>query len=128
MSEVSLFTWGYWGWGNATAQLVEAVDAVEASRGFKPPMFVDIRLFRKVRAVGFRDRAFEGLLGPSRYVWLDKLGNLDAQKKDRRGSRIPLRWRVSSIWQYSAGTRIAGCCSSARASGLGMKSTGIVIA
>jgi hypothetical protein len=37
----TLFTWGYYGWGNVTAQLVEAVEAVEASRGFEPPSFVD---------------------------------------------------------------------------------------
>src|SRR5262245_40791853 len=33
----TLFTWGYYGWGNATPQLMEAVDAVEESGGFQPP-------------------------------------------------------------------------------------------
>jgi hypothetical protein len=28
----TLFTWGYYGWGNATPQLVEVVDAVEEGR------------------------------------------------------------------------------------------------
>jgi hypothetical protein len=36
MSRQTLFSWGYWGWGNATEQLVEAVDAVETSRGYQP--------------------------------------------------------------------------------------------
>jgi hypothetical protein len=38
---ITLFSSGYWGWGNATERLVEAVDAAEQARGFGPPMFVD---------------------------------------------------------------------------------------
>ncbi len=34
------------------------VDAVEHARGFAPPLFVDVRVRRSVRALGFRDRAF----------------------------------------------------------------------
>jgi hypothetical protein len=68
------FSWGYEGWGNHTEALVEIVDAVEASRGYGPPLFVDIRIRRAVRAIGFRDRAFEERLGP-RYRWLRGLGN-----------------------------------------------------
>ncbi len=49
----TLFTWGYYGWGNHTPSPVEAVDAVETSRGFQPPVFVDIRIRRSVRAAGF---------------------------------------------------------------------------
>ena len=45
------------------------------SRGFAPPVFVDIRISRKVRAAGFRENAFGKLLGPDRYVWLSDLGN-----------------------------------------------------
>jgi hypothetical protein len=72
---VTLFTFGYYGWGNATPQLVEAVDAVETSRGFEPPIFVDIRIRRNVRAKGFVGNAFEKLLGPSRHRWMKSLGN-----------------------------------------------------
>ena len=43
-------------------------------RGFEPPLWVDVRVSRSVRAVGFRDRAFEALLG-DRYVWMPGLGN-----------------------------------------------------
>lgn len=71
----TLFTWGYFGWGNATAQLVEAVDAVERSRGFNPPLFVDVRIRRAVRAKGFQGNAFGELLGPERHRWMKSLGN-----------------------------------------------------
>jgi hypothetical protein len=72
---LTLFTWGYYGWGNATPELVEAVDAVEMSRGFEPPIFVDIRIRRTVRAKGFQGNAFEKLLGLSRHRWMKSLGN-----------------------------------------------------
>jgi hypothetical protein len=71
----TLFSWGYYGWGNATLQLVETVDAVETSRGFKPPLFVDIRIRRTVRAKGFQGNVFERLLGPTRHRWMRALGN-----------------------------------------------------
>src|SRR5947207_35541 len=70
-----LFTWGYYGWGNHTPQLIEAIDAVELSRGFEPPIFVDIRIRRTVRAKGFQGNAFEKLLGESRHRWMRSLGN-----------------------------------------------------
>jgi hypothetical protein len=75
MGRITIFTWGYYGWGNATPQLVEAVDAVETSRGFEPPIFVDIRIRRNVRATGFVGNAFEKLMGPSRHRWMKSLGN-----------------------------------------------------
>ena len=73
---LTVFRWGYWGWGNATPQLVQAVDAIEAARGFAPPVFVDARILRSVRAVGFRGNAFAEQLGNDRYIWMDGLGNL----------------------------------------------------
>jgi hypothetical protein len=72
---MTLFTFGYYGWGNHTSQLVEAVDAVETSRGFKPPIFIDIRIRRTVRAKGFQGNAFEKLLGQNRHRWMKSLGN-----------------------------------------------------
>lgn len=75
MSTTTIFTWGYYGWGNATSRLVEIVDAVERGRGFTPPMFVDIRIRRTVRAKGFQGNAFEKLLGPDRHRWMKSLGN-----------------------------------------------------
>ena len=70
-----IFTFGYYGCGNATPQLVQAVDAVETSRGFEPPIFIDIRIRRNVRAKGFVGNAFEKLMGPSRHRWMKSLGN-----------------------------------------------------
>jgi len=75
MNSTTIFTWGYYGWGNATPQLVEAVDAVETSWGFEPPIFVDIRIRRTVRAKGFVGSAFEKLLGQDRHHWMKALGN-----------------------------------------------------
>jgi hypothetical protein len=70
-----LFSWGYWGWGNATTELIRSVDAAEASRGFEPPIFVDIRIRRSVRAKGFTGDAFEKAVGSGRYRWIQDLGN-----------------------------------------------------
>lgn len=53
MKPITLFTWGYWGWGGAPQEFVRGADAVEKSRGFKPPVFVDIRILRNVKAKGF---------------------------------------------------------------------------
>src|SRR4051812_7144928 len=75
MRTLTAFSWGFWGWGSATRQLVRAVDAVESARGFRPPIFVDIRFRRSGRAAGFRGDAFEKLLGRKRYRWMQSLGN-----------------------------------------------------
>jgi hypothetical protein len=75
MKATTLFTWGYYGWGNHTEELVVAVDAVETSRGFEPPIFVDIRFRRTVRAKGFQGSNFEKLLGQSSHRWMKGLGN-----------------------------------------------------
>ena len=72
---ITVFTFGYWGWGNATDKLVLLVAAVEKERGFKPPFFIDARMSRKVRAKGFIDNTFGDLIGDERYLWLDGLGN-----------------------------------------------------
>lgn len=72
---VTLFSFGYWGCGAATSSLVHAIAAAEKARGFRPPLWVDIRIRRSVRAVGFRDDAFERLLG-AQYEWMCDLGNV----------------------------------------------------
>lgn len=87
MKTLTLFSWGYYGWGNATKQLVKAVDAIEESRGFKPPLFVDIRISRAVRAPGFNGSAFEKLLG-DRYVWMPSLGNKKIISRTGKGIQI----------------------------------------
>jgi hypothetical protein len=72
---LTVFTFGYWGWGNETKLLLRVSAQVERSRGFEPPMFVDVRISRSVRAVGFRSDAFEKLAGRKRYSWIPALGN-----------------------------------------------------
>lgn len=74
---VTLFSWGYWGWGNATERLVEAIDAAEQARGYRPPIFIDTRLRRQGRAKGFVGNAFRDLVGEARYRWMQDLGNLE---------------------------------------------------
>jgi len=76
IAPITLFSFGYRGWGNAVPQLVEAIDAVEKSRGYAPPVFADVRVSRAVRAAGFDGNAFEKVVGPARYRWMDGLGNL----------------------------------------------------
>ena len=73
---VTIFTFGYKNWGNATKYLIQAVDAVEASRKHRPPLFVDIRIHRDVLAAGFHGDAFEKTIGKDRYQWMPTLGNL----------------------------------------------------
>jgi hypothetical protein len=75
---LTLFTFGYCGWGNATRELVKAIDATERRRGFKPPIFFDIRYHRNVRAVGFNGDSFAQLLPRGRYHWFPCLGNKKA--------------------------------------------------
>jgi hypothetical protein len=44
--------------------------------GFEPPIFVDIRIRRNVRAKGLVGNALEKLLEPSRHRWIKSLGKL----------------------------------------------------
>ena len=93
---ITLFSWGYWGWGNATDKLLAAVDATEKARGFEPPFFVDIRLRRSVRAKGFDGDAFGQLLQPARHRHMSSLGNQNIAtrkagikiEESRRGQRV----------------------------------------
>jgi hypothetical protein len=75
MKKLTIFSWGFWGWGKHADRFVEVVDRVEASRGYKPPIFVDIRIRRSGRAVNFKENAFCDLIGEKRYHWLKGLGN-----------------------------------------------------
>jgi hypothetical protein len=49
--------------GQLDAGLVAAVDAIEKQRGFRPPVLVDARIRRSVRAKGFQGAALETLVG-----------------------------------------------------------------
>jgi hypothetical protein len=74
--KLTIFSWGYWGWGSSAAKFVKAADAVEGARGYVPPLFVDVRLQRSVRAANFNGNAFKELVGEKRYRWMNKLGNV----------------------------------------------------
>lgn len=80
MSDLTMFTFGYWGWGSSTKVLLDVSAEVEKARGFGPPVFVDLRIQRNVRAHGFCNDAFEKLAG-SRYVWMKGLGNRAVRDK-----------------------------------------------
>lgn len=88
MTSLTVFTWGYDGWGASTRQLKAAVDTVEASRGYEPPYFVDLRISRSVRAEGFKEAAFEKVVSRGRYQWMPALGN--DRIKTRKGPRIQI--------------------------------------
>lgn len=88
LAAITAFSWGYYGWGSAADKFVQLIDRVEASRGFKPPLFADIRISRKVRAAGFRERGFEKLVGTDRYHWIRGLGNQSII--DRQGPQIKI--------------------------------------
>jgi hypothetical protein len=76
MKKLTIYSWGYWGWGTHADRFVKVVDCVEASRGYKPPIFVDIRIRRSVRATDFKENAFCDLIGNKRYRWFKGLGNV----------------------------------------------------
>ena len=75
MKKLTIFSWGFWGWGTHAERFVKVVDTVEASRGFKPPIFVDIRIRRTGRAVNFKENTFRDIVGEKRYQWMRGLGN-----------------------------------------------------
>jgi hypothetical protein len=84
---LTVFSFGYEGYGSGTARFVAAVDKVERERGFEPPLWVDARVSRSVRAIGFRDKAFEQLVGLDRYRWMRDLGN-ERVREGREGIQI----------------------------------------
>jgi hypothetical protein len=84
---LTLFTFGYFGWGNATRELVRSIDTAERKKGFSPPVFFDIRCKRNVRAKGFSGEAFQRLLPKGRYRWFPRLGNINVATK-KKGIKI----------------------------------------
>jgi hypothetical protein len=88
VAKLKAFTWGYWGWGSESEHFVHAVDSLEKKRGFLPPVFVDLRVARNGKAVNFKGKAFESIVGSRRYVWMPKLGNKRIVSK--KGKRIQI--------------------------------------
>jgi hypothetical protein len=60
--QITVFTLGYMGWGRAGRKFLEAIDAVEQSRGFQPPFFVDVRITRSARSRLGSSRLGSGLV------------------------------------------------------------------
>ena len=85
---LTMFSFGYFGWGNHARYLVQAIDEAERQRGFNPPYFVDIRYQRSVRARDFRGNTFAKFVGEDRYLWVPTLGNKRISSK--RGPRIQI--------------------------------------
>ncbi len=75
MANYEAFSFGYWGWGHKAKKMVEYIDYVEAKKGNKPPMFVDIRIRRVGRTRDFIANRFEDIVGTSRYKHMPELGN-----------------------------------------------------
>jgi hypothetical protein len=75
MTPLTVFTWGYEGWGSSTPQFKQLVDIVEQERGYAKPLFVDLRFHRNGRAIGFKGDEFDRVLGKGRYRWMNALGN-----------------------------------------------------
>jgi hypothetical protein len=72
---ITIFSFGYDGWGPHTRELVKLVDQAEREDNFQPPLWVDVRHRRNVRAEGFQGNTFARLVGLDRYLWLQGLGN-----------------------------------------------------
>ncbi len=108
MKELTIFSWGFWGWGTHAERFVKVVDRVEASRGFKPPIFVDVRIRRTGRAINFKENAFCDIVGEKRYKWMKGLGNQaivdntlgDLLIKDPREAKTLLDFAIESMKHY----------------------------
>lgn len=84
---ITMFSWGYYGWGTHGKDLLRLSAAVEQGRGFKPPVFVDIRAQRSGWARDFKGPTFERM-ARSRYKWMRDLGN---QRVIDRSNGIEIR-------------------------------------
>lgn len=88
VKRLTLFKFGYDGWGNSTRQLIKAVNAVEHHRGFRPPVWVDIRARSSVRAAGFCGSRLADVVGTKNYRVIKDLGNANVLDGATDGVRI----------------------------------------
>ncbi len=88
MNRVTVLSFGYWGWGTNTKQLVKLASEWEEQHGFAPPMWVDVRLQRQARAPEFRGDRFAEATGAANYVWMGGLGNAEVADPQGNGIRI----------------------------------------
>jgi hypothetical protein len=114
MNITTLFTFGYWGWGNSTRQLAQLVDTVEKHRGYNPPLFVDLRISRAVRAIGFNGEAFLNTVGNQRYRWFSGLGNVAILEGGRirlKDAKNALGLLYLSLSQVKQNRRVIAFCA-----------------
>ncbi len=95
---------------------MQATDAVEKSRGFAPPLFIDVRLRRKVRAAGFKDNAFAEVVGKGRYVWLPAMGNKNIDDESATRAMFAEPTKVSELLElvldaHEQGRRVIFFCA-----------------
>jgi hypothetical protein len=110
MEKATMFSWGYWGWGSSAAQFVNAADAVEAAREFKPPVFVDIRIQRSVRAVNFSGDSFKKIIGEERYRRMPGIANFTVEQFQDRINRFNQRYAADwNNWLNYEFIRV--CCA-----------------
>ncbi len=88
MTTPTVYSFGYWGWGTNTQQLVKLASTWEKEQGFKPPLWVDVRLQRQTRAPEFRGDAFAKATGPQNYRWMRGLGNAVIADANATGIKI----------------------------------------
>ncbi|RBP41466.1 hypothetical protein DES53_107298 [Roseimicrobium gellanilyticum] len=100
----TVFSLGYWGWGNHTEKLVELIDGSEASLRFGKPVYVDIRLRKAVRAKGFQGARFAQTVGGGRYHHIPGLGNLSV-RTGANSIRIKQPGDVKSLMQIVLAAR-----------------------
>ena len=77
---ITLFSWGYWGWGNATEQLVEAVDWPKSDENSVRQSSSIFVCFAKGEPKGSSAMHSATSVGASRYRWMPDLGNLAVGK------------------------------------------------
>ena len=73
--KLTIFMFGYDGWGNSTELLHKATAAVERQRGYRRPYWVDTRFSPYTLAAGFYGRTFASVVGDDHYCSMPELGN-----------------------------------------------------
>lgn len=91
MPRLTIFSWGYDGWGRSMREFVRGVDALERRRGFKPPIFVDVRFNRSVRARDLYQKRLENQVGLARYRWMPGLGNENIKNRAPKAKRMKIK-------------------------------------
>lgn len=73
---MTIYSFGYEGWGPHVPRLLEVFRQVSQARGRGEPLLVDTRVRREVRAPGFTPAGIKEWATPENYRWLQGLGNV----------------------------------------------------